>query len=122
MAEEFPKNNLEKTLTDLDSPGPEGHLVIDVFEKNNEIIVQSAIAGVREKDIDISLSKDALTIKGIRNKLEETNSHDYLHQEIHWGQFSRSIILPTEIDVDQAKATVKNGLLTIRLSKLAKKV
>ena len=123
------ENNLEKTLMDLtkskSSSGEsesEGHLTIDVYQNKNEIIVQSAIAGARGEDIDLAIAKDAVTIKGSRQRTEAIDPNDSLHQELHWGKFSRSVILPTEIDVDQAKASLKNGLLTIRLPKLSKEI
>ena len=123
------ENNLEKTLMDLtkskSSSGEseaEGHLTIDVYQNKNEIIVQSAIAGARGEDIDLAIAKDTVTIKGSRQRIETIDPHDSLHQELHWGKFSRSVILPTEIDVDQAKASLKNGLLTIRLPKLSKEI
>lgn len=120
--------SIEKTLADLVQteksstiPEQEGHLIVDVFQNNNEIIVQSAVAGANGDNIDIAIAKDTVTIKGFRQRTESINPNDYLHQELHWGTFSRSVILPTDIDVDQAKASIKNGLLTIRLPKLAKK-
>ncbi|MDP3731308.1 MAG: Hsp20/alpha crystallin family protein, partial [bacterium] len=82
----------------------------------------SAIAGVKGDDIDLSIAKDAITIKGFRQRAESIDPNDYLHQELHWGTFSRSVILPADINVDQAKASIKNGLLTIRLPKLAREI
>lgn len=117
--------NLEKTLSDLiqsKNSSPEGHLVVDVYQNKNEIIIQSAIAGVKGEHIDLSIAKDAVTITGFRERTEQTDPADYLHQEMHWGQFSRSVILPAEIDIAQAGASIKNGILTIRLPKLAKEI
>lgn len=118
--------NLEKTLMDLIKPkesrsgtASEGHLTVDVYHNNREIVVQSAIGGVKGENIDLGITKDTVTIKGFREKTDQTNPGDYLHQELHWGTFSRSVILPADIDVDRAKASVKNGLLTIRLPKLS---
>ncbi len=91
---------------------------MDVYQNENEIIVQSAVAGAKGEDIDIAIAKDAVTIKGFRARMEKNDLHDYLHQEMHWGEFSRSVILPADINVDQARASIKNGLLTIRLPKL----
>lgn len=108
------EDNLEKILTEA----PEGHLTVDVYQNTDEIIVQSAIAGVKGEDIDLDIAKDSITIKGLRQKSEDLQSSDSLHQELHWGKFSRSVILPTDINIDQAKASIKNGLLTIRLPKL----
>ena len=127
--EEFKDNNLGKTLMDLTKPTKskgeanlEGHLIVDVYQNSREIIVQSAIAGAKGDDIDLSIAKDAITIKGFRQRTESIDPNDYLHQELHWGTFSRSVILPADIDVDQAKASIKNGLLTIRLPKLAREI
>jgi len=129
MTVEFKDNNLEKTLMDLTAPKEfkrepdlEGHLIVDVYQNNHEIIVQSAIAGTKGEDIDLSIAKDAITIKGFRQRTESIDPDNYLHQELHWGAFSRSVILPADIDVDQAKASIKHGLLTIRLPKLVKEI
>ncbi len=125
MIGELKEDNLETTLTDLVKPtgslentSPEGHLIVDVYQNSQEIIVQSAIAGVKGENIDLAIAKDAVTIKGFRERPESVNPQDCLHQELHWGAFSRSVILPADINVDQAKASIKNGLLTIRLPKL----
>lgn len=119
-------DNLEKTLTDLtklkDSSETEGHLTIDVYQNKEEIIVQSAIAGIKGEHIDLDIAKDSITIKGLRQRPEGFQYGQSLHQELHWGKFSRSVILPASIDIDQAKASLKNGLLTIRLPKLSKEI
>jgi len=86
----------------------------------NDIVVQSTIAGVDQNDIDIAVTNDMVTIKGKRAMQEKIRSSDYYYQELFWGPFSRSIILPEDVDSDTAKASMKNGLLTIRLPKLAK--
>ncbi len=61
-----------------------------------------------------------VTIKGARKPEERVSSGDYYYQELYWGPFSRSIILPEDIDADNAKATLKNGVLTLKLPELAK--
>jgi len=61
-----------------------------------------------------------VTIKGIREKEEEISQKDYYYQELYWGPFSRSVILPVEVDADEAQASLKNGILTIRLPKVDK--
>lgn len=98
----------------------DGQLTVDVFQTSGDIIVRSTIAGVDQNDIDISVTKEMVTIKGKRVTPEKINSSDYYYQELFWGPFSRSIILPEDIDADNAKASMKNGLLTIRLPKLSK--
>lgn len=98
----------------------EGILTVDVYQTEDEIVIKSTIAGVGADDIDIAITKDVVTIKGKRQLEEEVRSSDYDYQEIHWGEFSRSIILPEEIDPDKAKASMKSGLLTLHLPKISK--
>ena len=98
----------------------DGQLTVDVYQTEDDIVVQSTIAGVDQNDIDISVTNDMVTIKGKRATPEKIRSSDYYYQELFWGPFSRSIILPEDVDSDNAKASMKNGLLTIRLPKLAK--
>jgi HSP20 family protein len=98
----------------------EGQLTVDVYQTEDEIVVKSTIAGVTADDMDISITNDMVTIKGGRSPDEKIRQSDYYYRELYWGPFSRSIIFPEEIDADGAKASMKNGVLTIRLPKLAK--
>lgn len=98
----------------------EGQLTIDVYQTPNEIVIKSTIAGVKPENIDISMTNDMVTIKGKRAKDEEVKGEDYYYQECYWGPFSRSVILPVEVDAEQAQASMKNGILTIRLPKVEK--
>lgn len=98
----------------------EGQLTVDVYQTEDDIIIKSTIAGVTADDLDISITNDMVSIKGSRKSEEKVRESDYYYQELYWGSFSRSIILPEEIDADKAKATMKNGVLTLRLPKLAK--
>lgn len=95
----------------------EGQLAIDVFQTNDKIIVKSTMAGVNPEDLKISLHHDLLTIKGQRSIKEEVSEDDYLYRECYWGSFSRSIILPTEVDSKRVEAELENGVLTITLYK-----
>ncbi|HZZ99276.1 MAG TPA: Hsp20/alpha crystallin family protein [Candidatus Paceibacterota bacterium] len=98
----------------------EGHLTVDVYQTDDEIVVQSTIAGTKSEDLDIQVTTDMVTIKGRRDRDEGVKPSDYFHRELYWGPFSRAIILPVDIDADSAKASYKNGILTIRLPKLEK--
>jgi len=98
----------------------EGQLTIDVYQTDQEIIIKSTIAGVKPEDIDISINNDMVTIRGKRTKDEQVTTENYYYQELYWGTFSRSIILPVEVDPDKTKATIKNGILTIKLPKSEK--
>lgn len=97
----------------------EGQLAIDVYQTDNDLVIQSAVAGVRPEHVDILMEKDVLTIKGHRQKPVEENG-DYFSQECFWGAFSREIIMPTEVDTSKIKAELKEGILTVRLPKISK--
>lgn len=98
----------------------EGQLAIDMYQTPNEIIVKTMIAGVKPEDLDVAITRDMVTIKGSREESEETISNDYFHRELYWGSFSRTIILPQEVNVDESEATNKNGLLVIKMPKIDK--
>ena len=104
-----------------DDGEPEGQLTVDVYQTPSDIVVESAIAGVRPEDIDIQVTADSVAIRGSRHRDKEAGDGDYLYQECYWGRFARSIILPQEVDPDGANVTFKNGILTIRLPKVNKK-
>lgn len=98
----------------------EGQLTIDVYQTNTEIVIKSPVAGVKMQDLDVTITNDMVTIKGRRENEEKLPKENYFFQELYWGPFSRSVILPTEIEIDQAKAILKDGILTIRLPKVEK--
>lgn len=95
----------------------EGQLTVDVFQDEQNVIIQSTIAGVSADDLDVSITNDMVTIRGERRRSYTVDAQDYFYQECYWGPFSRSIILPVEIDPDRAEAKIKNGILTIRIPK-----
>ncbi len=99
---------------------PEGQLTVDVYQTDEYIVIQSAIAGAKPEDVDISVTNDMVTIRGRRMPADDISSSDYFHQELYWGPFSRSIILPIEVDSDRSKASIKNGVLTILLPRMDK--
>jgi HSP20 family protein len=110
----------QKTKLKTDVLLEEGRLNIDVYESDDEIVIKSAIAGVGDDDLDIDITSDSVSIRGERQMDEETSEDDYFYKECYWGAFSREVRLHTEIDPDKAEATLKNGILTIRLPKLSK--
>lgn len=95
----------------------EGQLTIDVYQTENEIVIKSTIAGVKPEDLDVSINNDMVTIKGERKNEEEVMGENYYYQECYWGQFSRSVVLPVDVLAEKAEASLKNGILTIRLPK-----
>ena len=99
----------------------EGSLAIDVYQTPDEIIIKSAVAGVRPEDIDVSIVGDMVTIKGSREFRGQVREDDYLIQECFWGGFGRSVVLPVDVDAENINAELKNGILTVRLPKIDKK-
>jgi HSP20 family protein len=96
----------------------EGELVVDVFETEKNVIIQSPIAGINQNDLDILIEKDVVMIKGRRENCLEEKAENYFYQECYWGKFSKEIILPVEADGSKAEASMKNGVLTITIPKI----
>ncbi len=95
----------------------EGQLTIDVYQTDDDIVIKSTIAGVKPEDLDVNINNDMVTVRGERKQDEDIDPENYYYQECYWGPFSRSVILPVEIIADKAEATMKNGILTLRLPK-----
>jgi HSP20 family protein len=114
LAEE---ENEEDELTDEESDAL-GVLAIDVYESDNELIIQSMVAGVTPENLHISVTRDTVIIQGKRIIPQGIPEDQYINQELYWGAFGREITLPFEIDTDGAEAIEKYGLLIIRLPRL----
>lgn len=95
----------------------EGQLTIDVYQTENDIVIKSTIAGVKPEDLDVSINNDMVTVKGERKNEEIVENGNYYYQECYWGSFSRSVLLPVDVIPEKADASLKNGILTIRLPK-----
>ena len=98
----------------------EGTLNIDLYQTRDNVIIKSTIAGVKADDLDITIANDMVTIKGERYEDEKIPAEDYFYQECYWGGFSRSVILPVDIDSEGVEAELKDGILTVILPKAAK--
>lgn len=100
--------------------GPAGQLAVDVYQTETELVIQSAIAGVKADSIDISLEGDMVTITGTREKPQEDSERNYIYQECYWGPFARQIMMSVEVDPSRTEASLKDGILTIRIPKIDK--
>ncbi len=98
----------------------EGQLPVDVYQTPSEIVIRTFIAGVRPDEVNVSISRDMVSIDGAREERATVSENDYFHHELFWGSFARTILLPQEIDVENSSAGAKDGLLTIILPKLDK--
>ena len=96
----------------------EGQLAVDVYETDKELVVQSAVGGIKNNKIEVSLENDILIIKGERENPVKDENKKYFSQECYYGPFSREIILPREIDTSRIEANVKDGILVIRMPKI----
>lgn len=96
----------------------DGHLPVDMYQTPNEIVIRAFVAGVRPEEMNVSISRDMVVLEGAREERSEVSGPDYFNQELFWGTFSRTIMLPQEVDVDGAQASSKDGLITITLPKL----
>jgi len=95
---------------------------IDIVENDKDIRISAELPGMEEKDIDVSLSRDSLTIKGEKKEEKEDKGKGYYRMERSYGSFSRTLPLPSEIDQDKVKATFKKGVLTVTLPKTEKAI
>ncbi|MES2202919.1 MAG: Hsp20/alpha crystallin family protein [Patescibacteria group bacterium] len=97
-----------------------GELAVDVYQTPTHIIIKAMIAGVKPEDLDVSITRDMVTVRGKRERHTESSGGDFFFQELYWGAFTRTVVLPQEVEIEEAEASEKHGLLTIRLPKLDK--
>jgi HSP20 family protein len=90
---------------------------VDVVDQDNEVVVRAEVPGVDKKDLDVSIADRTLTIKGSKSEKKEQKGADFYRQEIRSGSFSRSVLLPADVDSAKAKASYKDGVVELRLPK-----
>mgnify|MGYP001596635820 FL=1 len=113
----LPKAKVEAEINDFMEEA-EGQLTVDVYQTPSELVIQSTVAGIMPDDLDIAITNESVIIRGKREKNEKVKDEDYFYQECYWGKFARTVILPQEVDAENATAGMKNGVLTIHLPKL----
>lgn len=113
----LPARSILSTVEDEQS---DGQLPVDVYQTPNEIVIRAFVAGVRPDELNVSISRDMVVIEGSRDERDSVTDSDYFTRELFWGSFSRTILLPQEVDVDNSSAGAKDGLLSIILPKLDK--
>lgn len=96
----------------------EGQLTVDVYQTPTHIVVQAPMAGVKAEDVDVSINNDMITIRGRRQQKNEVSGDNYYYREVFWGPFSRSVLMPSEVDSNRTEASFKNGLLTVKMAKV----
>ncbi len=98
----------------------EGQLAIDAYQTEDDIVIKAPIAGVQSEDLEVSVTDEMVTVKGERHDEQAQSRDNYFCQECYWGSFSRSYVFPVAVDADKAEASLKNGVLTVRVPKLEK--
>ena len=98
----------------------EGELPVDMYQTDDAIVIRALVAGVSPNDLEISITRDMVTLRGVREEFQEAHDDNYYHRELFWGSFSRTLLLPEEVAIDEAEAQEKHGLLEIKLPKLDK--
>ena len=112
--------SLDEDMEEVDPDMEEGELSVDVYQTANEIIIEAMVAGVKPEDLHLSITRDMVTIKGRRDGNTSVTHDDYFYKELYWGTFTRTILLPHEVEIEEAEAVEKHGLLIIRLPKVDK--
>jgi len=111
----------EDFSSDIAEEEVEGQLTVDVYQDKDNVVVQSTVAGVNPDELEVNITNESITIRGKRERAEKIEEKNYFYQECFWGKFSRSIILPVEVDPESSVATLKNGVLIVVMPKSTKR-
>jgi HSP20 family protein len=95
-----------------------GELPVDMYQTANDVVVKASLPGVKPEEVDITVSGDTLTIKGEHKEEQEVKQEDYFRKERYYGAFSRSLILPVQVQSDKAEAVFEDGILTLTIPKV----
>lgn len=104
----------------MEEENEELELTVDVYQTPTDIMVQTMVAGVKPEDLELTIARDMITIKGKREENRNIDEENYFIKELYWGKFSRTILLPQEVEPEEVEATEKHGLLTIKIQKVDK--
>jgi len=118
------RRNLDKLFGEYGEPVARQNLIskgapaslvpsIDIFERKGEIVMRTDLPGIEKEQIDLSITKDTLTLKAEANKEEDIRQEDYYVQERSYGTYIRTVQLPQDVDSAKAQASFKNGVLEI---------
>ncbi|MFA5791681.1 MAG: Hsp20/alpha crystallin family protein [Candidatus Paceibacterota bacterium] len=114
------KGNKKSNSNWIEEENEEAELSIDVYQTPTDIIIQTMVAGVKPEDLELSIARDIITIRGKREENRNIDEDNYFTKELYWGKFSRTISLPAEVEPEEVDATEKHGLITIKIRKVDK--
>lgn len=92
---------------------------VDIYENENELVIKADLPDINEKDLDVRIENNTLTVRGERKFEQEVKEENYLRVERAYGSFSRSFSLPSSVNTEAIQAEYKNGVLTVALPKRA---
>lgn len=104
----------------IEEENDEAELSIDVFQTPTDIVIQTMVAGVKPEDLELSIARDTITIRGEREENRTIDEENYFTKELYWGKFSRTLSLPAEVEPEEVEATERHGLVTIKIKKVDK--
>lgn len=104
----------------MEEENEELELTVDVYQTPTDIILQTMVAGVKPDDLELTIARDVITIRGKREENRNIDEENYFIKELYWGKFSRTILLPQEVEPEEVEATERHGLLTIKIQKVDK--
>jgi HSP20 family protein len=104
----------------MEEENEEAELSVDVYQTPTDIIVETMVAGVKPENIELSISRDVISIRGEREESRSIDEDNYFTQELYWGKFSRTISLPAEVEPEEVEAVEKHGLLIVKIKKVDK--
>jgi HSP20 family protein len=96
----------------------EGILPVDVYQTDDDIVIEATAPGIKPDALDISVTADSVTILGETSEEREVEGRRYHVRERRYGIFSRTVALPTPVNADKADAVFENGILTLTLPKV----
>ena len=104
----------------IEEENEEAELSVDVYQTPTDIIIETMVAGVKPENIELSISRDVISIRGEREESRSIDEDNYFTQELYWGKFSRTISLPAEVEPEEVEATERHGLLIVKIKKVDK--
>ena len=93
---------------------------VDIVERDNEVVIRAEVPGVSKDDLEVSMTDNAVTIKGSTSHEEKEEKGEYYRSEMSRGTFSRTVALPAQVDGAKAKASFKDGILELVAPKVEK--
>jgi HSP20 family protein len=104
----------------IEEENEEAELSVDVYQTPTDIVIQTMVAGVKPEDLELSIARDVITLKGKREENRNIDEENYFTKELYWGKFSRTLSLPAEVEPEEVEAVEKHGLITIKIKKVDK--